>query len=62
MGSSEKQRAHHRLLHTADPGGSQIPARQPDSTQRHQGEQTEDTVQIMFQSTGSLTGRHHGQC
>lgn len=38
VGSSEEQRAHHRLLHPTDTGGPQIPAWQPDSTSRHQGE------------------------
>lgn len=38
VGTPEEQRAHHRLLHAADPGGPQIPARQPDRAQRHQGD------------------------
>lgn len=38
VGTPEEQRAHHRLLHAADPGGAEIPARQPDCAPRHQGE------------------------
>lgn len=44
VGSSEKQRAHHRFLHEADPGGAQVPARQPDRTPRHQGNETQVVV------------------
>lgn len=46
VGAPEKQRAHHRLLHKADPGGAEIPARQPDSTPRYQGDYGEVTVQF----------------
>lgn len=47
VGPSEEQRVHHRLLHTADPGGTQVPARQPDRTQRHQGDSTGVTVRFI---------------
>lgn len=38
VGTPEEQRAHHRLLHAADLGGAQVPARQPDRAPRHQGD------------------------
>lgn len=48
VGPSEKQRAHHWLLHAADPGGTQVPARQPDSTPRHQGDDKESLCSQIF--------------
>lgn len=38
VGSPERQRGHHHLLHQADPGGAQVSPWQPDSPPRHQGE------------------------
>lgn len=46
VGPPEKQRAHHRLLHPADPGGPEVPARQPDSPQGHQGGYEDASLQL----------------
>lgn len=47
VGTPEEQRAHHRLLHAADPGGAEIPARQPDRAPRHQGEDLRLTLLLL---------------